>query len=153
MGSHFDLLVWPCWSSSTKSAIRYMWSSMIWLSMCFGFPIDDLRVAHCVFGYLDRNYFGRARSHLWPEMLHEGEARSFAVLSWSCYMSNGISMILIAVKKVMVAVIGGLCWRRGGLVALKTLGYRFSVCQVLGTCSSGLGKRERQHRWTAFWWY
>ena len=31
--------------------------------------------------------------------------------------------------------------------------HKFSVCQVLETCSSGLDKRERQHRWTAFWWY
>ena len=42
-----------------------------------------------------------------------------------------ISMILTVAKKVMVAVIEGLCWWRGGLVAMKTLGTGF-LCVGVG---------------------
>ena len=44
----------------------------------------------------------------------------------------------------------GLVLAEGRFGCVEDSRHSFPVCQVLGTCSSGLGKRERQHRWTTF---
>ena len=50
------------------------------------------------------------------------------------------SMILTVVKKVMTAVIGGLCRRKGGLVAMKTLGTGFLCVGCLGLAAAALAR-------------
>ena len=58
-------------------------------------------------------------------------------------------MVRTVVKKVMVAMIGGLqCGEE--ISAMKICATCFPVCRVLRICSSNLGMRGWQHRWTTF---